>query len=143
MNVTINETLDYILFLTRHLRRGNIRAAALAILMDLGFPEYSDGFAYLRSAIIIRFGNTYMRFGAIYQQIAEQHGLGITIQQIEQDIRSLITEAWKYRNVEKWMIVFPPNGNGDLEKPSNGRVIAKFACLLELWQDCCEEVSYA
>lgn len=143
MNVAINDTLDYILFLTRHLRRGNVRAAALAILMDLGFPEYSDGFGYLRAAIIIRVGNAYLRFGTIYQQIARMQDPGTSEQLVEQGIRGVITEAWKYRDMEKWMIVFPPDGKGKLEKPSNGKVIAKFACLLELWQDCCEEVSYA
>ena len=143
MNSTIDKTLDYVLFLTRHIPRGNIRAATLAILMDLGFPECSEGFGYLRAAIIIRCGNSCLRFGAIYQKIAEMQGPGISDQQVEQDIRSLITEAWKYRDVNRWLIVFPPDGRGKQERPTNGKVIARFAYLLELWKDCCEEVSYA
>lgn len=143
MNSTIDKTLDYVLFLTRHIPKGNVRAATLAILMDLGFPEYSDGFSYLRAAIIIRIGNSYLRFGAIYQRIAEMQGEGISDQQVEQDIRSLITEAWKYRDINRWMLIFPPDGRGKLERPTNGKVIARFAYLLELWRDCCEVVSYA
>ena len=143
MDCTINETLEYILFLTRHIRKGNIRAATLAILMDMGFSEHSEGFGYLRSAILIRVGDAYLRFGAIYRRIAEMYGSGTSDKQVEQDIRALITEAWKYRNADKWLIVFPPNGNRKQERPSNGKVIARFACLLELWRDCCEEVSYA
>lgn len=143
MNSTIDKTLDYVLFLTRHIPKGNVRAATLAILMDFGFPEYSEGFGYLRTAIIIRIGNAYLRFGAIYQRIAEMQGPGINEQQVEQDIRSLIAEAWKYRDIDRWMTVFPPDGRGKLEKPTNKKVIARFACLLELWKDCCEEVSYA
>ena len=143
MENTINETLEYILFLTRHIRKGNVRAATLALLLDMGFPEYAEGFGYLRQAILIRFGNEYLRFGAIYRRIAELQGPGTSDQQVEQDIRSLILEAWKYRNVEKWLIVFPSDGRGKQERPSNGKTIARFACLLELWQDCCEEVSYA
>lgn len=143
MNSTIDKTLDYVLFLTRHISKGNVRAATLAILMDLGFPEYSEGFGYLRTAIIIRIGNAYLRFGAIYQRIAEMQGPGISDQQVEQDIRSLIAEAWKYRDMNKWLIIFPPDGRGKQDRPSNGKVIARFAYLLELWRACCEEVSYA
>ena len=143
MNSTIDKTLDYVLFLTRHIPKGNVRAATLAILMDLGFPEYSDGFSYLRAAIIIRIGNCCLRFGAIYQRIAEMQGPGVSDQQVEQDIRSLITEAWKYRDTTRWTLVFPPDGRGKPERPTNGKVIARFAYLLELWRDCCEEVSYA
>ena len=143
MEFTIDKTLDYVIFLTRHIPRKNIRAATLAILMDLGFPEYSEGLGYLRSAIVIRIGNAHLRFSAIYQRIAQMEGPGTSEQQVEQDIRSLIGEAWKYRDIAKWLIFFPPNGKGKQEKPTNGKVIARFACLLELWQDCCEEVSYA
>lgn len=143
MNVTIDKTLEYILFLTRHIPKGNIRAATLAILLDMDFPEYSEGFGYLRQAIVIRVGNEFLRFGAIYQEIAKQQGAGTSELQVEQDIRSLISEAWKYRDADKWLIVFPNNGKGKQEKPSNGKAIARFARLLELWRDCCKEVSYA
>lgn len=143
MTATINETLEYILFLTRHIPKGNIRAASLALLMELGFPENTEGFGYLRAAIIIRVGKAYLRFSTIYQKVAEMQGPGISDRQVEQDIRSVITEAWKYRDVEKWMIIFPPDGRGKPEKPTNGKLIARFGYLLELWQDCCEEVSYA
>jgi hypothetical protein len=113
------------------------------MMMDLGFPESSDGFGYLRAAVVIKVGNMYLRFGDIYQRVAHLHGEGTSIQQVEQDIRSLIGDAWKYRNVSKWMIVFPPDGRGKHERPTNGKVIARFANLLELWENCCEEVSYA
>ena len=143
MIVTINETLEYILFLTRHVPKGNIRVAALALLLDMNFPEYSDGFGYLRQAIVIRVGNEHIRFNAIYQEIAELQGPGTIDLHVEHDIRSLIAEAWKYRDVEKWLIIFPPAGKGKQERPSNGKTIARFARLLELWRDCCKEVSYA
>lgn len=143
MNATINDTLEYILFLTRHIPKGNIRAAALALLLDMDFPEYAEGFGYLRQAIVIRVGNEYLRFGAIYRTIAEELGPGTSELQVEQDIRGLISDAWKYRDVDKWLIVFPPNGKGIQERPSNGKAIARFARLLELWRDCCKEESYA
>ena len=143
MNVTIDKTLEYILFLTRHIPKGNVRAAALAMLLDMEFPECSEGFGYLRQAIVIRVGNEYLRFGAIYREIAEQQGPGTNELQIEQGIRSLIADAWRYRDVDKWLIVFPPDRWGRTMRPTNGKTIARFARLLELWQDCCKEVSYA
>ena len=87
MTATINETLEYILFLTRHIPKGNIRAASLALLMELGFPENTEGFGYLRAAIIIRVGKAYLRFSTIYQKVAEMQGPGISDRQVEQDIR--------------------------------------------------------
>ena len=143
MDHNINTTLEYILFLTRHIPKGNIRAAALAMMMDMGFPEYSEGFGYLRCAIVIRVGNIGLRFGTIYQRVARMQGDGISEQQVEQGIRSLIAEAWKYRDAHKWLLVFPPEGKAKADRPTNGRAIARMACLLELWKECCEEVSYA
>lgn len=143
MNFTINDTLEYVLFLTRHLRRGNVRAAALAILLDMGFPEQSEGFGYLRAAVVIKVGNMCIRIGAIYQRIAEMVGPGTSDKQVESDIRATIMEAWKNRDEEKWRLFFPPDGTGKLTRPPSGKVIARFAYLLELWCDCSEEVSYA
>jgi len=143
MDYSIADTLDYVLFLTRHIPRGNVRAATLAVLMDLGFPEYAEGFGYLRTAICVKIGNFTMRVGAVYQKVAELLGAGSSEDQVEQGIRSVITDTWKYRNVLKWQIVFPTEGRKKQAKPTNGELIAKFACLMELWQECCKEVSYA
>lgn len=143
MEHTIDNTLEYIIFLTRHIRKGNVPGAILAVLMELGFPEYCDGFGYLRKAIYIKYCDSCIRFSAIYLSIAQKYSPGADSNQIEQDIRAVINLAWKVRDTEKWCRFFPTDKNGWLDKPSNGRFIARFACLMELWNDIREEVSYA
>jgi len=140
---TIDDTMSYILFLTRHVRRRNVHSAILAVLMELRCPEHHDGFGYLRKAIFLRFSNSDMRFGLIYQSIAEQNDTGTTSNQVDQDIRAVIGTAWMSRVEEKWAYFFPEDGNRIQTKPSNGKFIARFACLMELWNDCCEEGCYA
>lgn len=143
MEYRIDNTLDYILFLTRHIPRRSIRSAALVMMMDIGFPESSDGFGYLKAAIIMKAGNLCLRVGDIYQRVANMQDLETNDQQVEQGIRSLIGDTWKHRDTLKWMIYFSTEGNGIQERPTNGKVIARFGNLLQLWQDCCEEVSHA
>ena len=143
MDYSINNTLEYILFLTRHIQKGNTRAAALALLMDLGFPEWADGFGYLIMAVVFKAGDLNMRVGDVYRKVVDCLDEGINIQLVEQGIRSLISEAWKYRDMGKWILIFPPDRREKQGKPTNGKVIAKFGCLLDLWTNCSEEASYA
>lgn len=140
---TIDDTMSYILFLTRHVRRRNVPGAILAVLMELRCPEHHDGFGYLRKAIFLKFINSDMRFGLIYQSVAEQYDTGTTSNQVDQDIRAVIGTAWTSRVEEKWEYIFPTDERELPTKPSNGKFIARFACLMELWNDCCEEGCYA
>lgn len=142
MDYRIDNTLEYILFLTRHIPRRSIRSAALVMMMDIGFPECADGFGYLKAAIIMKAGNIYLRVGDIYQRVANMQDLETNDRQVEQGIRSLIGDAWKHRDAEKWMIYFSEESE-IRERPTNGKVISRFGYLLQLWRDCCKEVSYA
>lgn len=139
---TIDDTLNYILFLTRHVRKRNVPGAILALLMELRCPEHHDGFGYLRRAIFLRFQDLDLRFGRIYQMIVESCDPGTTTGQIDQDIRAVIGSAWAVRDAERWDYIFPAGGDGMQIKPSNGRFIARIACLMVLWNDCCEEECY-
>lgn len=143
MQRTINDTLDYIMFLTRHVRKKNVSGAILTVLLELRCPEYHEGFGYLREAIFLKYVNSDMRFGPIYRAIAEMHDVGTTSNQVEQDIRAVIGTAWANRDDETWAYIFPEDRKGILCKPSNGRFIARCACLMELWMECCEEDCYA
>lgn len=143
MQYTIDDTLNYILFLTRHVKRRNVRGAILAVMMELRCPEHHNGFGLLRKAIYLRFLESDMRFGIIYQSLADLCDPGTTVNQVEQDIREVIFTAWTNRDEEKWQYVFPAARDGDFPRPSNGKFIARFACLMELWNDCCEEGCYA
>lgn len=139
MQHTIDDTMNYILFLTRHVRKRNVPGAILAVLMELHCPEHHDGFGYLRKAIFLKFKNSDIRFGILYQTVADMYDTGTTSNQVDQDIRAVITTAWTNRSEEKWAYIFPTDTDKALSKPSNGRFIARFACLMELWNDYCEE----
>ena len=143
MQHTIDDTLKYILFLTRHIRRRNVRSAILAVLMELRCPEHHDGFGYLRKAVFLKYSDSDLRFGVIYQSVAEECDTGTTVNQVDQDIRAVVGSAWSHRDAEKWEYVFPADEKGIQTKPSNGRFIARLGCLMELWYDCCEEECYA
>lgn len=138
MDGTIDDTLRYVLLVTRHIKRGCVRSAILAVLMDLGFSESLDGLTFVRLAIFFRFENMLLRFNTIYTMVAEQFGLGPDSNLIEQAIRGSIEGARKNGSEEKWLLVCPPETEGE-KHPSNGRFISRFACLLQLWQDCREE----
>ena len=143
MESTIDDTLRYVLLITRHIKRGHVKSAILAVLMDLGFQENLDGFAFTRRAIDIRMGDVLIRMGAIYLMIAEQCGMGPDTDPIDQNIRKSITGAWQAGRREKWMLVCPPEGKQTGKGPTNGRFISRVVCLMELWCSCSEEVSHA
>lgn len=143
MDYRIDSTLAYILFLTRHIPKRNIRAAALVMMMDMRFPEYADGFGYLMTAMVMKAENIFLRIGDIYQKVASMQELETNDQQVEQGIRSLISDAWKHGDTVKWMIYFSTDGEVLQERPTNGKVISRFGNLLKLLKECSEEVSYA
>jgi len=143
MDYRIDNTLDYIIFLTRHIPRRNIQAAAMVFMMDLHFPEYEDGFGYLMEAMVMKADNIFLRVGDIYQKIADIQELGINHKQVEQGIRSLIGCTWKKRDAGKWMIYFSTDGEELTACPTNKKVISRFGNLLKLLKESSEEVSYA
>lgn len=147
MERTIDDALRYVMFVTRHIKRGRVKSAILAVLMDLGFAESLDGFSMVRQAIYLKFGNSLLRFSTIYLMIAEACGMGTDAAQldvVDKDISKAITGAWELGRIEKWIRVFQPEEGEKFHRPTNGKFIARCACLMELWCDCWEEEeSYA
>ena len=142
MGITIDDTLLHILLLTRHLERGNVPAAALAILIELGFSPQSDGFGYLRKAIYLKYRNPDLRFSLIYLMAGQLTDPVTGPRQVEEAIRGAISSAWKRHDEEEWSYFFPAGkGRGD-KCPANGDFIARMACILELWNCCSKEVVY-
>lgn len=139
MEVTINDTLGFVIFVARHIRRGNVPGAVLALLMEMRLPEDLDGFDYFRSAILLKYANPRIRFGSIYNVIAMQCDAGTNAGQVDKAIHAVIEAGWNARNDEVWGYFF----QGAETCPSNGKFIARIARVMELWNDCKEEVSYA
>lgn len=137
MDPTIDDTLRYVLMLTRHIRKGHVRGAVLALLMDLGFSESLDGLTFTREAIFLRYQNNLLRFNAIYTMVAQRCGLGEDTDPIEQAVRKSITDAWQRGSRSKWVLLLYPERK--VVCPTNGQFISRCACLMQLWLECCEE----
>lgn len=139
MEDSVNETLEFVLFTTRRIKRKNVPKAILAMLMEMRLPEQFDGFEYLREAIFLKYNNPKMRFGSIYAEIARQCDDGANAGQVDKAIHAVIEAGWNARNEEVWGYFFE-----NVETcPSNGKFIARMARVMELWDDCKKEVCYA
>lgn len=141
MEHAVNETLVYVISLACDVRRGDVPAAILALLIELGFQTSADGFAFLRKAIFLRYQNPEIRLTEIYVEIAELSRSAPKANQIEQAILSAIDNAWKNRDEEKWDYFFSEQRTGKRGRPGNKEFIAQLACFMELWVSHCQEVS--
>ena len=142
MACTIDKTLDYVLFLTRHFARDDLESAILVLLLDMGFTTHSDGFNFLRQAILLRYHNSGHRFTkALYPEVGRKAIPEAGTDQVEQSIRNAITAAVGCGDEELWRCFFSDR-NGNLIRPSNAEFISRIACILELWHRCCKEVAY-
>lgn len=138
--MSVNDTLEYLIVLTRHVHKGDSSAATLALLIDLDFQPHMDGFDYLRKSILIKTMNVCVRLSEIYHEITDNTDLEVGTTQIDQSIRNLLSDAWKSKDLTKWRYFFSESvlcGN----RPSNFVFIAKIACFIELWNSWCKEVA--
>lgn len=144
MGNTIGGTLRHAHFLARHLNKCELQYAVVAVLLELGIPTKRIGFDYLKNAIMLLFEDpAKMMTKGIYPAVSDLYDPEIGEFQIEQAIRSAITEAWKDRDEDVWSYYFPLDKNGNVKKPTNSEFISRIARFMELWQGCCKEVNYA
>lgn len=140
---TIDKTLNHVLFLTRRFRGNDLEPAILAVLLELGLSTQSDGFYYLRTAIMMKYSNPNQRIiKMLYPAVGRCFEPEVGANQVEQAIRSAIGAAWDIRDEDMWNCFFPPVGR-EAKKPSNSEFISRMACILELWHSCCKEACYA
>lgn len=138
MEHTIGQSLEYVLFATRHIRREDFRAILLAILIELGFPLHKDGFEILVDAILIKLERPKMRLSGIYDEIIRKSEGCVGYSQIEQAIRTTIRIAWDRRDHKTWQYFFS-EGELDRKCPSNNVFISQMAYLVELMGSCEKE----
>lgn len=143
MDCTVDDTLSYVLFLTRHIRRGDVPAAVLALLMEMSFQSHIDGFWQLRDAIVLKHTHYHLRYGEIYTEVGKRYGVGTGSKQVEQTIRDAISAAWDDKNEETWGYFFSDKRTGELVKPSNSVFIGQMASIMVLWCSSCKEGCYA
>ena len=53
MECSLDESLQYIVFLTRHIPEEDISSFILVVLLELRFQSHLDGFVYLRDSYFI------------------------------------------------------------------------------------------
>lgn len=139
MESTANDAILYVIRSMRHIRKGDIPSAILVILIELGFCPQSDGFGHLRKAILQRCRDPDQRFAELYASVGRMYTPEVGCLQVEQAIRSAIGAAWESGSRENWACIFPKDREGNRKKPSNGELISRLACMLELWSSCREE----
>ena len=130
---TVDGTIQYILELTRCFFAGDIDAAILAVLFDLGFSAQCEGFSQLRLAIRYRYAHPHGNCHEVYEAVIRGTDPTATEVQIEQTVRSAISSAWSRGPDERWDLLFPTGKNGRRNRPSNFEFISRIACVLELW----------
>lgn len=143
MDHTVNETLAYVIMLACDVRKGDVPAAILAVLIELGFQSHMDGFWILRRAVLLKYERQELRLATVYQEIVESSDLELSYNQAEQAVLSAIDSAWKNRDKEKWDYFFSEERLGKKRKPTNKEFISHMACFMELWNSHCQEVYYA
>ena len=135
----VNETQAYVISLTCHICGGDVWAAILAVLFELGFRPSMDGFLYLRRAIMLRYQNSDARISEIYQIIAQEYDSATSSAQVEQAIYSIITAAWQNRDAAQWDYFFSEKIMGRHSRPTNKEFISHMACFMELWCSYCRK----
>lgn len=139
----VDNALVFILHLARHIPKGDVSTATLALLIEMGFKTNTDGFCYLRNAILMKIEHPEARFVEIYSEVGKVYGCGATYKQVERTLRYTIEAAWKQRNTEKWNYFFTDAHLGKKGCPSDSVFISQIACIMELWRGCCKEVGYS
>lgn len=143
MERTIDDTMQYVALLTRHVHKGDIPAAILAVLADMEFQVHKAGFPFLRKSIYLKTVDPDINMEMICLEIIQICKNALGVKQINQAIRNLLVVTWKYRNRDKWDLFFTEK-DAEGEYPSNYAFIARMACFMELWCSWCkEEVSCA
>lgn len=136
MDYTINDTLEYIISLTRHIPAGDCWAATTALMIELDFLPHEEGFDYMRESILHNVENRNVQMNESYAKIVETYSGKITPSQIEQSIRRLIKLTWKQKRLEKWTYIYPEDRLMQSYCPSNKALIGRIACLIKLWSRC-------
>lgn len=143
MKSTIEDTLRHVQFLNRHLNTLDIRCMTTVVLLELGISTKRDGFDYIKNGIILLCEDPALLITkGVYPEIGKCYDPPVSNMQVEQSIRSAITDAWSQRNSRVWGYYFPDAVSRNPQKPTNAELMTRIARILELWQGCQKEVSY-
>lgn len=143
MKSTIEDTLRHVQFLNRYLNTFDIQCMTTVVLLELGISTKRDGFDYMKNGIVLLCEDPALLITkGVYPEIGKCYDPPVSNMQVEQSIRSAITDAWSQRNKRVWGYYFPEDTGRYSQKPTNAELMTRIARILELWQGCQKEVSY-
>lgn len=97
-----------------------------ALLLALGIPTKLRGSVYLRQAILLYARDPLQSITKmLYPEVAKCCGCAPS--HVERCIRSAVDAGWKKRDNEIWKLYFRQDGEGRVQRPSNGAFISRLA----------------
>lgn len=111
----------------------DFRTIVTNLFLSLGIPAKLKGFACLREAVLEAMRDPGQPVTKeLYPTVARLcDGNAV---QVEHLIRSAILAGWKRRDERIWRMYFQPNGEGQLERPTNAAFISTIASRLSAGQ---------
>ena len=92
----------------------------------LRFSPRHDGSKYIREAVLLMYRQPGLSLTKeLYPAVGARFGCSAA--QVERSIRSAINAAWHHADNGSWAVLFPPEPEGIVPRPSNGNLIAKLA----------------
>jgi two-component system response regulator (stage 0 sporulation protein A) len=96
------------------------------ILRTLGFRAKHRGSGCIREAVLLSMNEEYRSVTKVlYPEVARR--CGCENSHVERNIRSAIEYAWTHRDENVWRLYFPPDGSGNVKKPTNADFIFRLA----------------
>ena len=127
-------------FMAENMKVHNVCNAILLILYDLRVPIKSDGFKYLRYALLIGFQNPDdIVETEIFDAVGEIYSRKVSFRSIDGAIRESIKKAWNQRTDDRWGRYFPEYITERRSQPTNLEFISAIVYFLEFWKNCYEE----
>ena len=97
-----------------------------SLLLTLGIPPKLRGYAYLCHAVTLYQADPLQSVTKVlYPEVAKR--CGCAAMHVERSIRNAIDTGWKRRDDHVWKLYFPPDGTGQIARPTNGDFISRLA----------------
>jgi two-component system response regulator (stage 0 sporulation protein A) len=101
-------------------------AQTAGILRALGIRAKHRGSNCIREAVLLSMNEEYRSVTKVlYPEVARR--CGCENSHVERNIRSAIEYAWTHRDENVWRMYFPPDGSGNVKRPTNADFIFRLA----------------
>lgn len=143
MHEPMDAALKHARFLAKHLNKCSRQYVIQIALKETCMRSSQDGFHYAKYAVMRLCDDPFetLRNG-VYLAVGLMRTPAAGQDEVEQSIRFSVKKAFKTRCAELWNYYFPEGCPGSRSCPSNRDYLMAIVDFVELWQGCCEEVSY-